>query len=118
MRPIYDSVLQEAWLAGLIPSADKNPPLELFKPKVGWPAWGYVDPTKEVVAEIKAINASLTSPQRVTAEHGLDWEEVLVERALFEKRKKELEEEHGISIPVGTLTSRTGTVPDDGDGED
>ena len=96
IKPVLKTVIQEAILLDMIkvPDDDKR----ILKPRVAWPAWGYVDPTKEVKAESEAVNNKFTSIQRVCQEHGLDWVEVIEEQAQFKKKQKELEEKHGISL--------------------
>ncbi len=58
--------------------------------------WTWVDPLKDIQATIMAINAGLTSPQRVAAEMGLDVEEVLKQIADFQVMVKN----EKVSFPV------------------
>jgi lambda family phage portal protein len=46
--------------------------------------WSWVDPLKDIQATVAAINAGLTSPQRVAAEMGVDVEEVLAQIAAWQ----------------------------------
>ena len=97
--PVMRSVLMEASVRGLTEiSVETGKDERLLR--LGWPAWGYVDPIKEVKAEADAIKAGLTSHQRVCDEHGLDCFEVLDDLAEYELRKKELEEKHGIKLNI------------------
>jgi lambda family phage portal protein len=41
--------------------------------------WEWVDPLKDIEADIAAINAGLKSPQQVAAKLGLDYEDLLIE---------------------------------------
>lgn len=41
--------------------------------------WEWVDPLKDITADITAINANLKSPQQVAAKLGMDYEDLLVE---------------------------------------
>jgi len=58
--------------------------------------WSWVDPLKDIQAVIAAINAGLTSPQRVASEMGLDVEEVLEQIAEFQA----MVEQKKVSFPV------------------
>lgn len=54
--------------------------LDKFRPHT-WQGrrWEWVDPLKDIEADIVAINAGLKSPQSVAAKLGLDYEDLLVE---------------------------------------
>ncbi len=58
--------------------------------------WAWVDPEKDIKATVMAINAGLTSPQRVASEMGLDYEEVLEQIA----RWQEMAAEKGVTFPI------------------
>lgn len=58
--------------------------------------WSWVDPKKDIETVILAINAGLTSPQRVAAEMGMDVDEVLNQIAEFQA----MVETKKISFPV------------------
>lgn len=58
--------------------------------------WSWVDPEKDIKATVMAINAGLTSPQRVASEMGLDYEEVLDQIA----RWQETADAKGVRFPV------------------
>jgi len=45
------------------------------------PGWSWIDPLKEVSANVKAIDSGLDTLARVCGERGLDWREVLEQRA-------------------------------------
>lgn len=50
--------------------------------------WEWVDPLKDIEADVAAINAGLKSPQQVAAKLGLDYEDLLIEiRAAADMRK-------------------------------
>lgn len=63
--------------------------------------WGWVDPLKDIQATIAAINAGLTSPQRVAAEMGVDVHEILDQIAAFQNLMKEKK----VSLPVLVSTT-------------
>lgn len=54
------------------------------------PARGYVDPVKEVRANVMALENRLTTHADIIAERGEDWEEVWEQRTLEEKRADEM----------------------------
>ena len=58
--------------------------------------WTWVDPLKDIQATISAINAGLTSPQRVAAEMGVDVDEVLDQIAAYQQMLTE----KNVSLPV------------------
>jgi lambda family phage portal protein len=62
-----------------------------------WPGRGWVDPVKEAQAAEIRMNAGLSTLQRECAEQGLDWEEVLEQRAAERERMAEL----GVSLGDG-----------------
>lgn len=66
------------------------------------PAWGWVDPVKEVESSRLAIESNLSTPQREAARQGGDSETNLIMRARHLKRAREIEAKHG--LPEGSLT--------------
>jgi hypothetical protein len=76
--------------------------------KVPW--W---KPQDEIKASLSAIDAGLTTPQRVCRENDQgDWYENVLEI----KRAREWAAEHG--VPLSFAVTTTGPVPDDGRGDD
>ena len=57
--------------------------------------WEWVDPLKDIEADIAAINAGLKSPQSVAAKLGLDYEDLLIEI----KAAKTMRDTLGIQLP-------------------
>lgn len=66
------------------------------------PAWGWVDPTKEIDASRLAIENSLSTPQAEAARQGGDAEANLEQRARFLRRAREVEQSYGLK--EGDLT--------------
>lgn len=96
---IYRRVIEEAWLDGDLPQVDLYANFDAWM-GVLWtmPGWGWVDPEKEIAASIAAIDARLSTRRRETANWtGQYWEDVERELLLEELRKKELEEELGVT---------------------
>ena len=52
--------------------------------------WEWVDPLKDIEADIAAINAGLKSPQSVAAKLGLDYEDLLIEIKAAETMRERL----------------------------
>lgn len=78
--------------------------------RVQWipPAYGWVDPTKEIEASTMAVQANLSSPYHEAARSGLDAEQILQLRGTFLARAAEVEKQHGLA--PGSL-SNPGTAP-------
>ena len=58
--------------------------------------WEWVDPLKDIEADITAVNAGLQSPQRVAAKLGRDYEDLLVEL----KQAQDLRAAIGVVLPT------------------
>lgn len=75
-QPIWELVLEEAYLRGLwpVPKFYEHRTEYLRAAWMG-PGWGWVDPTKEVAASINAIQAGLSTHTKELAHQGEDCEE-------------------------------------------
>lgn len=85
-RPVWALVQEEAFLRGYVRLPKRAP--GFYEAKALWlnskwigPARGYVDPVKEINAQIKALDARLTTYADVIAERGEDRDEVWNTRA-------------------------------------
>ena len=67
------------------------------------PGRGHIDPQKEETAVSLRLQNFTTTLERECAEQGLDWEEVLEQRAAEAKRRRELEEEYGVRLDGSDL---------------
>lgn len=94
---LVESVLDRAFaewlresrlLAGYLP--DDLPPQSEWVVSWQWPAFTSIDPVKDADANEILLRTGQTTLQRVCAERGEDWEEVLVQRAREKKRAQEL----------------------------
>ncbi len=91
--PVLLAVLEEAIEAGRLelpagaPALYEAPAAYTAGRWLGAPR-GWVDPTKEAGASQIRMDAGLSTLEQETAEQGLDWEEVLEQRAV-EQRKRE-----------------------------
>lgn len=94
-QPVYDLVLEEAYLRGQFDVPDYYG-LRAEYTRAQWlgGGWGWVDPVKEVEASRKAIDYGLSTLADEVAGQGKDWEEVLEQQ----KREQEKEKELGVNI--------------------
>ena len=94
LQPLWEMVMLEAWARGLLPNVDLLGPERFAWLQARWvaPAQGYVDPVKEVKANLEAINGKLSTYSDVLAEQGKDWEEVFEQ----EQREAEFRQELGL----------------------
>lgn len=90
-QPIWERVLEEAFLAGELQAPGFYENWELYT-QARWvgPGWTWVDPQKEVAATVQAMESNLTTFADECAARGLDWEEVLEQRSREVKKVKEL----------------------------
>jgi lambda family phage portal protein len=98
-QPIWELVLEEAYLKGLFP-APRFYQNKTEYCRAAWigGAWGWVDPIKEVDSDKKAIDYAFTTLADVCAAQGRDWEEVAEQRAREQSRLEDL----GLMVPEGT----------------
>lgn len=94
-QPVYELVLEEAYLRGEFDVRDfyeyKN---EYCRAQWLGGSWGWVDPVKEVEASKMAVDYGMSTLADETAGQGKDWEEILEQRA----REKEKAGELGLEI--------------------
>lgn len=103
-QPWWEIAITEAVVTGKLPrpknwDANRHAYLEaLWTP----PSWGYVDPKTDVEASALAVQSNLSTPQIEAAKAGLDWEQVLRDRAKHLRLALDLEQE--FDLPKGTLS--------------
>ncbi|BAK75397.1 phage portal protein, lambda family [Pseudogulbenkiania sp. NH8B] len=90
-QPCYELWLEEAVNKGLIEAPDfyQNRAAYCRAKWIG-PGRGWVDPVKEAQAAQIRMNAGISTLEAECAEQGLDWEEVLEQRAREQQRMREL----------------------------
>ncbi|QDT30929.1 phage portal protein [Thalassoglobus polymorphus] len=76
---------------------------------VGMPWW---DPSKEIKADIMAIQAGLNSPQRVCRQHGIDFYEIQ------KQRKKAFEYSEKLGVPIVLEGNSPDVTSDDPEGRE
>lgn len=111
-QPIWELVLEEAYLRGEFAAADFYGPRRAEYTRCAWigGGWGWVDPVKEVESSLKAIDGGLSTLAEESAGQGRDWEETLDQRAREQARIKELK----VEISTGQ-TGQTGKPADQPD---
>lgn len=100
VQPIYALWLEEAVGTGRIeaPGFYRNRIAYLRSRWIG-PGRGWVDPVKEATAAALRMQTGVSTLEQECAEQGLDWREVLEQRAL------ELEEMERLGLPTTTATT-------------
>lgn len=99
-RIVLDRVFR-AWareavaIPGYLPGG--LPPLSSWRPLWRFDGFGSIDPVKEATANEIALNSGQTTLERVCAERGDDWEEVLEQQAREAQKRKAL----GLPEPAG-----------------
>lgn len=89
--PIYEMVIEEAWLRGEIPIKDfDSNRYELTRSRWIPPSYGWIDPLKEIKAAQLAIETGLSSLSIEAAAQGRDWESIVEQRAREEALRQEL----------------------------
>lgn len=111
-QPIWDLVLEEAYLRGLFDAPDFYEQRHEYT-RAAWigGGWGWVDPVKEVEASRLAIDYGLSTLAEEVAGQGRDWEEVLEQRAREQARADEL----GVNLMTsGKGGTGNGDTPEEG----
>jgi len=92
-EPLFHAWYQMAWISHTLPP--NMPPDEFARPK-WWPrSWDWVDPVKDIRADIDALDNCLTTLQEIYGKRGLDWREQLRQIAAEDKYARE----QGITLP-------------------
>jgi len=111
---VWEMVLEEAWLLGLLDLPASAPDFydaraEYCQAEWIGPARGYVDPVKEMTADIAGIEAGIMTMADVVAERGGDWEQVVAQRA----RERDVLEAAGLSGGTEQAAGRLASIPPD-----
>ena len=90
-NPVYELWLEEAVSAGLVDAPDFYENRYAYS-RAKWigPGRGWIDPVKEAQAAQIRMDAGISTLEDECAEQGLDWEEVLEQRARERTRMREL----------------------------
>lgn len=100
-RPVFDLWLEEAVNLGLVEAPDFYENRAAYT-RCRWigPGRGWIDPTKEADAAKIRMDSGLSTLEAECAEQGLDWEEVLEQRAVEKERMKSLGLLQEIAVPA------------------
>ncbi len=119
LTPVYENWLQSALLAGAVTTAAGN---QLPATKVdkfmahAWQGrrWAWVDPMKDIQANIEAVNAGLKSRREVIAEQGRDIDEVWAQLQAEQAEAELL----GLKLGGKPSSPRVPAADDDGASDD
>lgn len=103
-QPIFRSVVMDGVISGKLrmPRGFLQNPEPFLRARWQPPAWGWVDPVKEIEASRLAIESSLSTPQAEAARQGGDAEANLESRARFLSKARQVEKNYGLE--PGELT--------------
>ena len=107
--PLYRWKVSQ-WMAkdSALRNAAKRSRVSIFGHKWNAPSWSYIEPLKDAQADAVRLQNQLTSPRRLYAERGGDWQEIAEESVednayAIEKAKKRaaaINRKHGDELPV------------------
>jgi capsid protein len=100
-QPVYELWLEEAIETGQIDAPGYSKETRNYYERAKWigPGRGWIDPVKEAEAAQLRMQSMISTLEIECAEQGLDWNEVLEQRAIEQARIKEL----GLDITTLTL---------------
>jgi lambda family phage portal protein len=107
---VYREWLRWSLTTGALRLPDMNPArwrAHRWQPR-GWP---WVDPEKDIESQLRGVDAGVNSLTRICGELGLDFEEILIERALEIQLAKEL------GVPIHLNTGKAGQPAEDKAGD-
>jgi lambda family phage portal protein len=104
LQPIWERVLTEAYARGMLPQVPQFLERRDALLRARWvpPAWGWVDPVKEIQASRDAVEGGLSTLADEASANGQDWQDVARARARELVLLRELEAEN--DLPPGSLT--------------
>ncbi len=90
-QPVWEMVVEEAWLRGRIPSVNILGDERAAWMQARWiaPGWGWVDPKKEIEASMMAVDGNLSTLADENAAQGRDWEDTIDQRAREQQKIKD-----------------------------
>ena len=118
--PIYREWLDLCVIAGLLQIPDYYANREKYQ-QCEWvaPGWAWIDPSKEVNADIIALQNGGKTMAQWCAERGYDWREQLEQMALEKNTAEALGLKLSIHTPITVQAAQSNHVNDNaGDGED
>lgn len=113
-QQIWELVIEEAWLKDMLDLPSSAP--DFYDARhdyctAEWigPSRGYVDPVKEMTADIAGMEAGVLTMADVIAERGGNWEAVVAQRA----REKSVIDQAGLTPSTGQASERLAAVKPD-----
>lgn len=100
---VFKAWCEEAALVGQIP--DTLPPLDAWEWTWFYDAFEQLDPLKETQATELKLRLNLTTLSEACAERGMNWRDVLQQRALELAHMRELERQYGVTFGTETPTA-------------
>lgn len=90
-RLVWEAFVESVVLSGALKVSDFHGKRERYV-SARWirPGWEWVDPLKEVRASSEALQIGATTLEEICGSKGLDWQEVLRQRAREQKYAEEL----------------------------
>lgn len=113
--PIYREWLDTCVLAGVLDIPDYFSNREAYQ-TVEWvtPGWSWIDPQKEVNADISAIQNGGKTLSQWCAERGYDWREQLEQMALEKETAESLGLKLAVHTPISVQAAMSNHVDDSG----
>jgi lambda family phage portal protein len=107
-KPVFSDWLLMAVTSGQL-ELPASLPLELVEAAAQWTprGWDWVDPKKDVDADVASVRSGMNTLQAVAAKRGQNWVEVL------EQRAKEIEMAKQLGVPLDFTSSGAGGVEGD-----
>ncbi len=114
-QPVWEMVLEEAWLRGMITLPPGSPDWYDARPALTRATWippkrGHVDPLKEMSALVLGKEHNILTLAKILTEMGDDWEASLQQSA----REKKIQDDSGISPPGAKAATSTTDEEEDG----
>lgn len=115
--PVYREWLDLCVLAGVINIPDYAQNREKYQ-QCDWvtPGWAWIDPSKEVQADINALQNAGKTLSQWCAERGYDWREQLEQMALEKETAEALGLKLAIHTPITVQAAQSNHVNDDDEG--
>lgn len=119
--PVYREWLDLCVMAGLINIPDYAQNREKYQ-RCDWvtPGWAWIDPSKEVAADINALQNAGKTLSQWCAERGYDWREQLEQMALEKETAESMGLKLAIHTPITVQAAQSNHVDNENDdgGED
>ena len=109
LRSVFEAWLEMSLTSGAIGQLPFRKFEKFNRPRFQPRGWQWIDPLKDVNANIAALEAGLTTRTSILAAQGLDYEDVVRQLA----REREIAEAAGIALSAGTFAPDGGAPQDE-----